>query len=85
MVTGVMAPIRVKGVTMGAWPPRTISVRPPIISTSTRRGEFTLITVMMAGSPSSCSGARPRAMAAMAMVSTMRWRPMPRARKTLSV
>jgi hypothetical protein len=51
-VTGVMAPMSVKGVTTTACPASDIAIRPSAISPSKRRGELTEMIVITPGSSS---------------------------------
>ena len=45
-VTGLMAPAKVKGVRMEAWPERASSTSPSPMALSRRSGELELMTVM---------------------------------------
>jgi hypothetical protein len=76
MVTGVMAPIKVKGVTATAWPCSDMAMSPSLIAWSKRRGEFTEMMVVTEGSSRISSRVLPREIATMSIPSSARSRPM---------
>ena len=70
-----MAPISVKGVTDTGWPCSAMVISPLAISTSKRRGEFTLMMVVTPGEAAIASRLSPRLMAIIRIPSSARPRP----------
>jgi len=85
MVTGVIAPISVKGVITEAWPISAMAMAADAISRSNLRGELMLMLVIALGSEASWSIVRPRAIAVRWAASRTRPAPIDIDRKTLSV
>ena len=83
-VTGAIAPISVNGVMTTHWPWRAMIMMLSRISSSTRRGELTLVTVISVGRAASSSTLQPCSMADMAIASSACTPPMPRAAQTMS-
>ncbi len=72
MVTGAMAPARVKGVTMVGCPRRARRIAPSSIGQSCFNGEDELILVYMRGVASNSSSLRPAAMRTISITSSTR-------------
>ena len=85
MVTGVMAPSSVNGVTMTAWPSSASASAPSDIASSSLRGEFTLILPMSPGRVRISFKLMPRAKASIWAASFTRPAPIGIAEKILSV
>ena len=85
IVTGVIAPIRVNGVTHTAWPHSAIATSPSVIASSNRRGELTEMMVSTPGLAIISSRLMPRAIAIMAMPSKARSAPIAVQWNTLSL
>ena len=66
-VTGAIAPMSVNGVMTTHWPCRAMTMMLSRISSSTRRGELTLVTVISVGREARSSMLQPCSMADMAM------------------
>jgi hypothetical protein len=75
-VTGVIAPISVKGVMVTGCPCSAMAISPSAIASSKSRGEFTEMIVITPGDRRISSTLMPRAIAIMLMPSTARPRPM---------
>jgi hypothetical protein len=84
-VTGVIAPINVKGVTTTGCPCAAMVISPSLIASSKRRGELTEMIVSTHGSSTTSSSVSPREIAVISIASNVRWRPMARQWKTRSV
>ena len=74
-VTGVIAPISVKGVTVTGWPCSAIAIRPSAMASSNRRGELIDMIVVTPGEARISSTLMPRAIAIMLMPSIALARP----------
>ena len=75
MVTGAMAPARVKGVTMTGWPRRAKRMAPSSIGQSCLSGLEELMLVKRRGALSNSAWPRPLAMRAISITSSTRSEP----------
>ena len=75
MVTGAIAPARVKGVTITGWPRRAKRMAPSSIGQSCLSGDEELMLVKSRGALSKVSRSRPEAMRAISITSSTRSEP----------
>ena len=84
-VIGLMAPAKVKGVTITHWPKRAMVMSPSSIGPSTRSGELVLTTLASPGWRRISASSRPRLSRLISNPSTTRSAPMQLGPQILSV